>query len=69
MDAIKWFIVAIVSAWLTALYNLLQVGTLMGATEWKAVATAWVLAWLAYLIKNAFTNSVWELLKKDPTLE
>ncbi len=65
-DAIKWFIVAVVSAWLTALYNLLEMGTLMGIAERKSVAIAWILAWLAYLIKNVFSNSLWELLKKEP---
>ena len=54
-DIVKGFIVAILSASLTALYNLLTAGTTIDTAQLTSVAIAGVTAGLGYLIKNLFT--------------
>ena len=65
LDVIKSFIVAILSASLGALYNLLTSWVVLWNPEWKFVLLAWVTAWLGYLIKNVFTNSNGDTFKRD----
>lgn len=65
-DYVKGFIVAILSASLTALYNLLTTGAVIGKAQLVACLLAWITAWLWYLLKNVFTNSEWALLKLEP---
>jgi predicted membrane channel-forming protein YqfA (hemolysin III family) len=66
MDVIKWFIVAVISASLTTLYNYLTTGAALWNEQRKFVLIAWVTAGLGYLIKNVFTNSENKLLTPDP---
>lgn len=68
-DVLKWFIVACLSALLTALYNILQSGTTIGKAQLVAVALAWITAGLGYIIKNIFTSKEWYLLKPEPVIE
>ena len=68
LDIIKWFVVAILSASLTALYNLLVAGTTLGKAQLIACGVAGITAWLGYLIKNVFTNSDWAVMAKEPKL-
>jgi hypothetical protein len=60
-DLIKGFVMAILGAWLTALYNLLQTWSTLGKEQLIACAVAWVSAGLGYLIKNLFENSEWSV--------
>jgi hypothetical protein len=45
-------------------YTTIQTGTL--SFDWKAISTTALSAALAYIMKNLFTNSNDQLLKKDP---
>jgi hypothetical protein len=63
-DIIKGFIVAIVTAWLTTLYNLLNTWVALGNEQWKAVLIAWVCWGIAYILKNLTENSAWEFGKE-----
>lgn len=65
IDIIKWFIVSIISASLTALYNFFNTWTMVGKDQLIACALAGITAWLGYLIKNVFTNSDGDILTKD----
>lgn len=67
IDAIKGFIVAILSAGLTALYNLLTAGTVLTKEALTSIAVAWLAAGIWYLIKNVFKNSEWEYLTPEHT--
>jgi uncharacterized membrane protein len=67
VDVIKWFVVAILSASLTAIYNLLNSWVMLENEQRKIVLLAWVTAWLGYLIKNVFTNSENQILTQEPT--
>jgi hypothetical protein len=68
VDIIKWFIVAILSASLTALYNFLTTWVVLWQEQWKFVLVTGVAAWIWYLIKNVFTNSESQLLTPEPPL-
>jgi putative flippase GtrA len=64
-DLVKGFIVAIVTALLTGIYQVIQSG---GVFDWitiKPVVIASVGAGISYIIKNYLTNSNDEILKKD----
>ena len=65
-DLIKWFIVAIVTAWLTTLYNLLNTWIALGNEQWKAVLIAGICWWLAYILKNLTENSQGETMLPEP---
>lgn len=59
-DIVKWFVVAILSATLTSLYNFLTTWEIIGKAQLVACALAGVTAGVGYLIKNVFSNSNWE---------
>lgn len=61
-DLLRGLIVAVVTAILTGLYDLVQSG---GTLSMKAVFIPGILAMLSYLIKNLFTNSNDQVLKSE----
>ena len=65
-DILKGFVVAVVAAFLTAVYNAIQNGGLEFTwTFWQPVLITSIGAGIAYLIKNVFTNNEDQILKKD----
>lgn len=62
-DFIKGLIVAVVTAVLTGLYNIISAG---GSITVKSVVVPAVLALIAYLLKNLFTNSEEKILAPEP---
>lgn len=66
-DFIKGFLVSVITAIVTVVYNTIQTGTL--AFDWKAIAIAALSAGLAYITKNLLTNSQDQFLKKEPIVE
>jgi hypothetical protein len=56
-DAVKGFIVAIITAGLTVLMTMLDGGVIPTDGEWKKIGIAALSAGIAYLIKNVLTNS------------
>ena len=65
-DFIKGFILAIISAILTGVYGAIQTGKFPpDAAGWKAMAIVAIGAGVSYLIKNLFTNSNDEFMKKE----
>lgn len=66
IDVIKSFVVAIISASLTSLYNILVSWQTIEKAQLIACAVAWITAWLGYLIKNVFKNSEWEYMTREP---
>lgn len=66
MDALKGFIVAVIGAILTAVYQALQAGMIQFTwVFWQPIVLTGVGAGIAYLIKNIFSNSAGEPFKKD----
>jgi len=66
-DFIKGLIMAILTALVTGVYELVQSGWVL-TFDWltfKPIVMAGVGAALAYLIKNFFTNSTGEILKAE----
>ena len=66
-DVLKGFVVAVLTSIATAVIPVLQTGTPPRLDQLHAVAVAGVAAGVAYLLKNFFTNSEDQLLKKEPT--
>jgi ABC-type uncharacterized transport system permease subunit len=64
-DLFKGFLVAVITSVLVAMEPLLVSGKLPDLPTLKAVAIAGVGAGIAYLVKNAFTNSQGQLLKPE----
>lgn len=64
-DVIKGIIMAFLMALVTGCYQLIQTGGEFSWTTMKPVLMASIGAILAYLIKNYFTNSNDEFLKKE----
>lgn len=60
----KGFVVAVITALLTYLYEALQTGDFT-SIDWKVVLSTTVLAGVSYLFKNLVTNSEGEVLKKE----
>jgi len=56
-DFIKGLILAIITAVVTFLTDALQSGITIDVTFYKRIALAAVIAFMAYLVKNFFTNS------------
>lgn len=67
-DIIKGFILACLSALLTAMYNLLTSGTVIWKAQLISILLAGITAWLGYLIKNVFSNSDWVPFTSEPTI-
>jgi hypothetical protein len=63
-DFVKGLFIAVITAVITVVYTTVQTGTL--SFDWKAISTTALTAALAYIMKNLFTNSNDQLLKKDP---
>lgn len=70
-DVLKGLVMAFLSAFITGIYQLLQVGTVFTWATIKPVLFVAIAAMLSYLIKNFFTNSQNQLLvtEKDATPE
>lgn len=64
-DAINGFVVAFLSAALTAVLATLDSGTLPTLAELKSAGIIGLTAGLSYLIKNVLTNSNGELVKAE----
>jgi len=62
-DFIKGLVVAVLSAVITIIYNTVQAGSL--TFDWKAIGTVALTSALGYIMKNLFTNSNDELMKKE----
>jgi flagellar biosynthesis protein FliQ len=63
-DFVKGLFIAVITAVITVVYTTIQTGTL--SFDWKVISTTALSAALAYIMKNLFTNSNDQLLKKDP---
>ena len=67
LDLGKGFLVAIIGALLTGIYQALQAGTIAFTwIFWQPNVLTAVTAGIAYIIKNLFTNSQNELAKSEP---
>jgi hypothetical protein len=64
-DFFKGLLVAVISAIITTLYELVQTGDFLNVGTLKKVGLVALSAFLAYLIKNLFTNSSNEPLKSE----
>ena len=62
-DAIKGFILAVITAVVTVLYTSIQSGGL--TFDWKIIGATALTAALGYIIKNFLTNSSDQFLTKD----
>lgn len=65
-DALKGLILAILTAVLTFAYEALQAGTLFNKESVKAAGLVALSAFLAYILKNFFTNTNGEILTPEP---
>jgi hypothetical protein len=63
-DFLKGLVLAVLTAVITIVYTSIEAGSL--AFDWKAIGMTALSSALAYIMKNLFTNSQGELLKKDP---
>ena len=65
-DVLKGFLVAVITALLTASYNAINAGGVNLTWDfWKPTLLAALGGGIAYLIKNVLTNSNGEILKKE----
>jgi len=62
-DFIKGLVVAVLSSVIAILYNTVQAGSLV--FDWTLIATVALTSALGYIMKNLFTNSNDELMKKE----
>lgn len=65
-DALKGLIVAVFTAFLTALIPMLEAGTWPSKPQLLQAAIAGVTAAAAYLLKNVLTNSQGQIAKSEP---
>jgi len=65
-DLVKGFLVAVLTVVVSGLSTALNEGHLPTETELKSLALIGLSAGGAYLLKNLFTNSEDQLLKKEP---
>jgi hypothetical protein len=65
-DIGKALILTFITALLTGIYQLLQVGTLLTWESFKPVVLSAIAAVIGYLLKNVLTNSNDEFLKSEP---
>lgn len=63
-DFLKGLVLAVLTAVITIVYTSIEAGNL--AFDWKAIGMTALSSALAYIMKNLFTNSNGDLLKKDP---
>jgi hypothetical protein len=64
-DILKGFFVAVITAVLTTVLNLLQTGADLLNLDWKSILTIAVTSGIAYIVKNLLTNNKDEILSKD----
>jgi hypothetical protein len=64
-DIIKSFLMAFIGSVVTALYTIVKEGKLPTGAEWKTILIIGAASALSYLVKNFFTNSNDEFLKKE----
>ena len=62
-DFIKGLVVAVLSSVVAILYSTVQTGSL--AFDWTTIGTVALTSALGYIMKNLFTNSNDELMKKE----
>jgi hypothetical protein len=62
-DFIKGLVVAVLSSVIAILYSTVQAGSLV--FDWKSIGTVALTSALGYIMKNLFTNSNDELMKKE----
>lgn len=65
-DFLKGLVVAVITAVITIVYTSVQAGNLN--FDWKAIGVTALSSALAYIMKNLFSNSAGELLKKDTAI-
>lgn len=66
-DFFKGLLVAVITAVITFLYNLVQAGPLvLDSVLLQGIGTTAITAMLAYLMKNLFTNTGGEIATKEP---
>lgn len=63
-DVLKGMIVAVLTAVVTVLYTTIQSGGL--SFDWALIGKTAAIAALSYLLKNVFTNSEDQFMKKEP---
>ena len=64
-DLIKGIIVAVLSATLTGVYDIIASGTMPTASQWKTIGIAGLTAGVGYVIKNWLTNSTDQFAKGE----
>jgi hypothetical protein len=64
-DFFKGLILAVITAVITTVYELLQTGTLFQSESLKQIGLVALGAFLAYIIKNFFDNSKGEFLTPE----
>jgi len=65
-DLLKGLLVAVIGAILTAAYEAINAGTIQFTwVFWQPILYTGLAAGMAYLIKNLFTNSSGDVLKKE----
>jgi len=64
-DIFKGFFVAVITAILTTILNLLQTGSDILSLDWKSILSVALTAGIAYIVKNLLTNNKDEILSKD----
>jgi hypothetical protein len=62
-DFIKGLLMAVLSSVITVVYQTVEAGSLV--FDWKAIGTMAFTAAIAYIMKNLFTNSTGDFLKKE----
>jgi hypothetical protein len=65
-DLFKGAVLALLTALITGVYELLQAGAGLDWVTLKPVVLTSVMALLAYLLKNLFTNTQGEILTPEP---
>jgi hypothetical protein len=67
LDAAKGFVLAVLTALVTSVYQLIEAGTIQFTwVFWQPVVYSAIAGGLAYLIKNFLTNSNDKILKEEP---
>lgn len=66
-DVVNGFLIAFLTAFLSSLVTVLETGHLPVWDQLKTFLLLGVTAGVSYVVKNIFSNSQGELLKKDPT--
>lgn len=64
-DFLKGLLMAMLSAVITFVYQVVQAGTAFDANFFKAMGVVAITTLLAYLSKNLFENKEGDLVKKD----